>query len=93
MAMNSASDALPADPRPRQNGDSPRSTRTPKRFVPSPSSRLVTLKVAAAELGMSVWTLRDLIGGGQLRAVQPPGMRRIWIDRRDLDKAIEAWKS
>ena len=30
---------------------------------------------------------------GKLRAVQPPGIRRIWIDRRDLDKAIEAWKS
>ena len=57
------------------------------------SPRLLGLKEAAAELGISVWTLRDLIGGGQIKAVQPPGVRRIWIDRRDIDRAIEAWKS
>lgn len=55
--------------------------------------RLLGLKDAAAELGLSVWTLRDLIGSGRLKAVQPPGVRRIFIDRRDLDRAIEAWKS
>lgn len=55
--------------------------------------RLLTLKQAASELGVSVWTLRDLIGSGKLRAVQPPGIRRIWLDRRDLERAIEAWKS
>ena len=61
---------------------------------PEPRSpRLRGLKEAAAELGISVWTLRDLIGGGQIKAVQPPGVRRIWIDRRDIDRAIEAWKS
>jgi len=56
-------------------------------------SRLLGLKEAAAELGLSVWTLRDLIGAGRLKAVQPPGVRRIFLDRRDLDRAIEAWKS
>ena len=56
-------------------------------------TRLLTLKQAASELGVSVWTLRDLIGSGKLRAVQPPGIRRIWLDRRDLERAIEAWKS
>ena len=55
--------------------------------------RLLGLKEAAAELGMSVWTLRDLIGSGSLRAVQPPGVRRILLDRRDLERAIEAWKA
>ena len=54
--------------------------------------RLLTLKQASTELGVSVWTLRDLIGSGKLRAVQPPGIRRIWLDRRDLERAIEAWK-
>lgn len=39
--------------------------------------RLQTLKQAARELGVSVWTLHDLIGSGKLRAVQPPGVRRI----------------
>ena len=56
-------------------------------------ARLLSLKDAAKLSGISIWTLRDLIADGQLRAVQPPGIRRVWIDRRDLDKAIEAWKS
>lgn len=59
----------------------------------SPSPRLLSLRDAATLLGISVWTLRDLVASGKLRAVQPPGIRRIWIDRRDLDKAIENWKS
>jgi excisionase family DNA binding protein len=54
--------------------------------------RLLGLKEAAAELGMSVWTLRDLVGSGSLRAVQPPGVRRVLIDRKDIERAIEAWK-
>lgn len=60
---------------------------------PPPASRLLSLKEAARHLGISVWTLRDLIGAGELRSVQPPGVRRIYLDRRDIDKAIEAWKS
>ena len=53
---------------------------------------LLSLQEAADMSGISIWTLRDLIASGTLRAVKPPGVRRIWIDRRDLDKAIEAWK-
>ena len=55
--------------------------------------RLVSLRAAAAEVGLSIWTIRDLIGAGKLPTVQPPGVRRIFIDRKDLDRAIEAWKS
>lgn len=58
-----------------------------------PLPRLLSLRAAADELGMSVWTLRDLVGSGSLRAVQPPGVRRILIDRKDLERAIEAWKA
>lgn len=54
--------------------------------------RLLSIHEAAAELGVSVWTLRDLIGAGRIRSVQPPGVRRIWLDRRDIEKALEAWK-
>ena len=60
---------------------------------PAKSPRLLGIKDAAAELGISVWTLRDLIGDGQIRTVQPPGVRRIWIDRRDIERAIESWKA
>jgi excisionase family DNA binding protein len=55
--------------------------------------RLLSIKQAAKEFGLSVWTVRDLIGSGKLRAVQPPGIRRIWLDRRDMERAIESWKS
>jgi excisionase family DNA binding protein len=55
--------------------------------------RLVSLRDASKELGMSVWTLRDLVASGTLRAVQPPGVRRILLDRKDLERAIESWKS
>lgn len=61
--------------------------------VQAAEPRLLGVAAAAKLLGISVWTLRDLIASGKLRVVQPPGIRRIWIDRRDLDKAIEAWKS
>lgn len=44
-------------------------------------------------MGISIWTLRDLIASGRIRAVHPPGVRRVWLDRRDIDKAIESWKS
>jgi excisionase family DNA binding protein len=57
------------------------------------AARLVTLQTAADELGISLWTLRDLVASRNLKTVQPPGVRRIWIDRRDLDQAIESWKS
>lgn len=60
---------------------------------PTRTARLLSIRDAASELGVSAWTLRDLIAGGKLRAVQPPGVRRIWIDRKDLDRAIESWKS
>lgn len=57
------------------------------------AARLLSIADAAKELGISPWTLRDLIGAGQIRAVQPPGVRRIWLDRRDIEKALEAWKA
>lgn len=54
--------------------------------------RLLDLKAAETYSGISAWTLRDLIASGDLPAVRPPKLRRVWIDRDDLDKAIAAWK-
>lgn len=56
------------------------------------SSRLLDLHEAERYSGISAWTLRDLIAAGHLPAVRPPRLRRIWIDRADLDRAIAAWK-
>ncbi len=56
------------------------------------SGRLLDLKAAEEYSGISAWTLRDLIASGQLPAVRPPRLRRVWIDRADLDRAIADWK-
>ena len=58
------------------------------------------LRTAAAYLGCSYWTLRDLVLNGHVPAVRIPSprakdgraMRRILIDTRDLDMLIERWK-
>ena len=66
--------------RPRRNG------------LRSMSGRLLDLKAAEIYSGISVWTLRELIASGELPAVRPPRLRRVWIDRADLDRAIADWK-
>jgi len=65
------------------------SRRRAKRIA---SGRLLDLKAAETYSGISAWTLRDLIASGDLPAVRPPRLRRVWIDRADLDKAIADWK-
>lgn len=56
------------------------------------SGRLLDLREAELYSGISAWTLRDLIASGDLPVVRPPRLRRVWIDRADLDKAIADWK-
>jgi excisionase family DNA binding protein len=56
-------------------------------------SRLLTLEDAEVEYGIPAWTIRDLIAKGELAEVRPPGLRRRWVRRADLDAAIEAWTS
>jgi integrase len=62
--------------------------------------RLMDLRTAAAYVGCSYWTLRDLALNGHVPIVRIPSpratdgraLRRIFIDRRDLDTLIERWK-
>ncbi|MBZ5500542.1 MAG: helix-turn-helix domain-containing protein [Acidobacteriia bacterium] len=71
--------------------------------------RLLSLKQAAAYLGVSYWLLRDYCLDGTLKAVRLPGsrlkkngrlvanskdhlMRKIMLDREDLDRLIEESK-
>lgn len=63
-----------------------------RRRVGRTSGRLLDLKAAEVYSGISAWTLRDLIASGELPAVRPPRLRRVWIDRADLDRAIADWK-
>ena len=58
------------------------------------------LRTAAAYLGCSYWTLRDLVLNGYVPAVRIPSprardgraLRRTLIDSRDLELLIERWK-
>jgi hypothetical protein len=60
--------------------------------------RLLDLKAAAAYLGVSPWTIRDLEANGTLRRVNVPSgpgrdLRKLLFDRKDLDHLVEAWKA
>ena len=79
-----------------RNSDEPTGAESDSRARPTgrkrAAGRLLDLKQAETYSGISAWTLRDLIASGDLPAVRPPRLRRVWIDRVDLDKAIAEWK-
>lgn len=70
----------------------PKNKRSRRKESRAASGRLLDLKAAEAYSGISAWTLRDLIASGALPVVRPPRLRRVWIDRADLDRAITEWK-
>jgi hypothetical protein len=47
--------------------------------IARPSARLLSLKQAEAEFGLPYAQLLDLIKRGELSAVQPPNVRRIYL--------------
>jgi len=63
----------------------------------APAARLLNLKAAGTYLGLSYWTLRDLVVAGHIPSIKIPcprardgsTLRRILIDRKDLDSFIE----
>jgi excisionase family DNA binding protein len=50
------------------------------------------VKQAADEFGIPDDSLRKLITNKKLPAVELPGIRRVLIDRADLETAILEWK-
>ncbi len=59
--------------------------------------RLMGANEAAKYLGLSYWTLRELIWSGALPLVQLPNksggrLRKILVDKSDLDRLIERSK-
>lgn len=54
--------------------------------------RLLSAQAAARYLGVPYTSLRDWALRGHLPIVRVPECRRLWFDKRDLDRAIEAWK-
>ena len=55
--------------------------------------RLYTLKEAAAYLGRSEWSMRDLVWKRELPVVKSAGGRKIFIDLQDLEAYINRNKS
>jgi len=61
------------------------------------SARLLDLSDTARYIGVSEWTVRDLVDAGTLRRVRIPlprggEIRKLLFDRVDLDALIEEWK-
>lgn len=54
--------------------------------------RLLSAQNAAKYLGVPYTTLRDWALRGHVPLVRAPQSRRMWFDRRDLDRIIEQWK-
>jgi excisionase family DNA binding protein len=74
-------DVAPTKPRRKRNT-----------VAPLPPSRLLSAQDAAVYTGWPYTTLRDAAIRGHLPVVKIPGSRRMWFDRKDLDRAIESWK-
>jgi hypothetical protein len=69
--------------------------------MPNLAARLLDIQAAAAYLGgISPWTVRDFIASGEIPSVRLPrpragdgrAMRRVLLDRADLDLFVEKWK-
>ena len=54
--------------------------------------RLLSAQAAARYLGVPYTSLRDWALRGEVPIVRVSNCRRLWFDRRDLDRAIESWK-
>lgn len=78
--------------------------RVPRATLPAlgPSSsslapRLLDVDRAAVYLSLKPGTIRGLVHGGVLRRVRIPlpdhgELRRVLLDRADLDRLVDAWK-
>jgi hypothetical protein len=80
------------------NGGAPHGAAVLKTVAPA--ARLLNLRAAGTYIGVSYWTMRDLVNAGMLPVVRFPvprakdgrTIRRVLIDREDLDRMIEANK-
>jgi excisionase family DNA binding protein len=71
-------------------------TRLPGAPVPALCPRLLDIRGVAAYLGVSAWTVRDLIAAGQLPRVRlevdKRELRKVLVDRADVDQLITRGK-
>ena len=57
-----------------------------------PNGKLLTIAQAEREYGLPAALIRDLVHRGALAAVQPVGIRRMFILRVDLERKLEEWR-
>ena len=57
-----------------------------------PNAKLLTIVQAEREYGLPGALLRDLIHRGDLAAVQPPNIRRVFVVRADLERKLDLWR-
>lgn len=57
-----------------------------------PNAKLLTIAHAEQEYGLPGALLRDLIHRGELTAIQPPNIRRVFVVRADLERKLEVWR-
>ena len=55
--------------------------------------RLLTLKGAAAYLGLTVWGMRERIWAGDIPVVRFAGGRKMFVDTKDLEAFIQQNKA
>jgi hypothetical protein len=82
----------------RMNSESGAGAQDCQASAPIIAPRLLDLSAAATYLGVSGWTVRDLVAAGTLTRVRIPlpnrgELRKVLLDRVDLDRLIDAWKA
>jgi hypothetical protein len=62
-----------------------------RRSTVRPGAKLISVKAASDEYGLPAALLYDLIKRGELPAVQPPNVRRLYLVRADLEQKLGSW--
>jgi excisionase family DNA binding protein len=62
-------------------------------LLEAPQGRLLSCEAAATYFNVTEQTIRRLIACGVLQPVRIPALRRVLLDRNDLDRLIDASKS
>jgi len=51
--------------------------------------RLLPLKNAAQQLGLTLWAMRERVWAGQIPVVRFPGGRKLYVDSKDIESFIQ----
>jgi hypothetical protein len=73
-------------------GDDPVRGHEVRKMTARPGARLISIQQIETEIGIPADSIDKLIRTGELRVVELPHVRRRFIDRLDLEAAIESWK-